>query len=36
MLCVPPRYHNKKYITDFDEEADIFNQFFCQAVHPSR
>ena len=30
MLCVPPRYHNKKYMTDFDEEADIFNQSFAR------
>ena len=28
--CIPPIYHNKNYITDFKENAQIFNNFFAQ------
>ena len=28
--CIPPIYHNKNYITDFKENAEIFNNFFAQ------
>ena len=28
MTCIPPIYHNNNYITDFKEQAQIFNDFF--------
>ena len=28
--CIPPIYHNKNYITNFKENAQIFNNFFAQ------
>ena len=26
--CIPPIYHNNKYVTDFKEKSEIFNYFF--------
>ena len=28
MQCVPPIFHNNKYLTDFKEITEIFNSFF--------
>ena len=28
--CIPPIYHNNNYITDFKENAHIFNNFFAK------
>ena len=28
--CIPPIYHSNNYITDFKEEAQIFNDFFAK------
>ena len=27
---IPPIYHNNGYITDFEEKAEIFNNFFAK------
>ena len=26
--CIPPIFHNKKYVTYFKEKSEIFNSFF--------
>ena len=26
--CIPPIFHNNKYVTDFKEKSEIFNSFF--------
>ena len=28
--CIPPINHNNNYITDFNEKAQIFNNFFAK------
>ena len=28
ILCIPPLYHDDKYIVDFQEKTEIFNSFF--------
>ena len=30
ILCIPPIYHNNNYITNFKENAQIFNNFFAK------
>ena len=30
--CIPPLFHDNKFITDFKEKAQIFNCFFFKAV----
>ena len=26
--CIPPIFHNNKYVTEFKENSEIFNSFF--------
>ena len=28
--CIPPIFHNNKYIADFKEKSEIFNTFFAE------
>ena len=28
VLCIPPIFHNNRFITDFREKAELFNSFF--------
>ena len=30
--CIPPLFHDNKFITDFKEKAELFNAFFFESV----
>ena len=29
--CIPPIFHDNKFVTDFSKKADLFNSFFLQS-----
>ena len=36
--CIPPLFHQNKYVTDFKKKAELFNWFFakqCSIIHTS-
>ena len=33
--CIPPLFHENKFIIDFKEKAELFNHFFCKSMLPS-
>ena len=29
ILCIPPVFHENRFVTNFQEKAELFNSFFC-------
>ena len=29
---IPPLFHEKRFVTDFKERAELFNSFFCKTM----
>ena len=31
--CIPPLFHENKFITNFEEKGELANTFFCKSMH---
>ena len=34
--CIPPLFNNNKFISNFRDKAELFNNFFCSTVYSDR